>query len=303
MVPMWHLVVRVLLASAICAGAQSFETHKIERNGFDLYYRTYGAGAPIVILSGGPGLDCDYMEPVARELAKTNRAVLVELRGTGRSMPPVLNEQTINVKEILSDLEAVRADLKAERWNLLGHSAGAMLAMSYGAQHPEHVVSLVLVDSGPVRRSTVAGNVISDNINLRLTLEEKKQIPLLLKGDRPTAAYLKLTAPGMFYDREKAGAVAGFRDESFHEETHKLVNLAHNAVADMRPSLASFDRPALVIAGRQDPLDPAVQYEIHLALKNSRLEFLNRCGHFAWIEQPQEFYRIVREFLAAPDRE
>jgi len=298
---MSHALRRVFiisLALAACIGAQSPETRRVARAGFDLYYRVYGTGAPIAILSGGPGMDCDYMGPVAREIAKTNRAVIIELRGTGRSMPPVLNPQTINVDEYVSDLEAVRADLRTERWTLLGHSAGAMLAMSYGARCPEHVVSLVLVGSGPVRR--VSGNVMNDNVNLRLTPEERKQIPLLAKGGWPTAALVRLTTPGLFYDREKARAfLAGFRDESFHEETHRLLNLAQHAESDMRPSLKSFNRPALVIAGRQDPIDPGVQYEIHLALKNSQLEFLNRCGHFAWVEQPDEFYRIVKAFLAA----
>ncbi len=56
-----------------------------------------------------------------------------------------------------------------------------------------------------------------------------------------------------------------------------------------------------MIAGRQDPLDPAVQYEIHLAFRNSQLVLLKRCGHFAWVEQPDEFYRAVEDFLAAQD--
>ena len=67
------------------------EEAKISREGFDLWYRTYGSGRPVLVLSGGPGLDCDYMEPVAQELARKNQAVLVEQRGTGRSRPPVVS--------------------------------------------------------------------------------------------------------------------------------------------------------------------------------------------------------------------
>lgn len=66
---------------------------------------------------------------------------------------------------------------------------------------------------------------------------------------------------------------------------------------DLRPALRQLNVPALVVAGRQDPMDPAMQYELHLALKSSRLVLLERCGHFAWLEQPREFYSAVREFL------
>jgi proline iminopeptidase len=71
---------------------------KISREGLDLWYRTYGSGRSVLALSGGPGLDCDYVEPVAQELAKKSRAVFVELRGTGRSCPPVVDAETVSVE-------------------------------------------------------------------------------------------------------------------------------------------------------------------------------------------------------------
>jgi proline iminopeptidase len=114
--------------------AQEPATFKIARDGFDLYYRPYGTGTPVTILAGGIGFDCDYLEPVARELAKARRAVLIELRGTGRSAPSAINRDTINLAQFLGDLEAVRVHLNIERWSLLGHSAGAALAMAYAAR-------------------------------------------------------------------------------------------------------------------------------------------------------------------------
>src|SRR5579859_3452457 len=91
---------------------------KIARDGFFLHYRVYGEGFPLLVLSGGPGLDCDYMEPVARELVSSNMAILVELRGTGRSCPPEINSQTVNYKLYLADLEALRQHLALDRWTL-----------------------------------------------------------------------------------------------------------------------------------------------------------------------------------------
>jgi hypothetical protein len=88
-----------------------FQTEKISRNGFDLYYRSLGSGEPVLILSGGPGDDCDYMLPVASLVAKYAHAILLEQRGTGRSLPPRVDKNTISLALYLEDFEALRARL------------------------------------------------------------------------------------------------------------------------------------------------------------------------------------------------
>jgi proline iminopeptidase len=263
---------------------------KIARAGFDLHYRLFGQGKPLLVLSGGPGFDCEYMEPVARELASSNLTILVELRGTGRSRPPEINAQTINLKLYLADLEALRESLKLDRWTVLGHSAGANLAMNYALAFPERVAALVLVNSGPVRQSLMGA--MMDNIFLRLTPEQA--------AAAKRAPSFQTLLPAYFYDREAAAKMlAMFRAESFHDDVGQLMAADEMGPGmDLRPALERLSLPALVIAGRQDPLDPGMQTEIHLALKNSRIVFLDRCGHFSWLEQPAAFYSAIREFLA-----
>jgi proline iminopeptidase len=264
---------------------------KVARPGFDLHYRLYGQGRPLLLLSGGPGFDCDYLEPVARELASSNLAILVELRGTGRSRPPEINRQTVNLKLYLGDLEALRESLKLERWTLLGHSAGATLAMNYALAFPARVEALVLVNSGPVRQSLLAA--MMDNVFLRLTPDE-------LAAAKRTPSSFQTVLPGYFYDRAKAAKMAAtFGPASYHDDVGAALAADEMAPGmDLRPALRRLSLPALVIAGRQDPIDPGMQYEIHLALKNSRLVILERCGHFSWLEQPQALYAAIRQFLS-----
>ncbi len=280
---------------------------RISREGFDLWYRTYGSGRPVLVLSGGPGLDCDYLEPVAQELAKKNQVVLVELRGTGRSRPPAVNAETVSVKTCLADLEALRGHLKVDRWTVVGHSAGASLGLFYAAAHPASVEALVLISSGHVVWE--ADNAVTDNALMRLCPGERQQLEEVMQStagtpDERVAARMKLMAPGYFFDRDKAAAmVAAMKPESFHADTMRL--LMRDTLypgMDLRPALKDFARPVLVIAGRQDPLDPKVQYEIHLALKDSTLELIPRCGHFPWIEQPERFYEAVDRLLARAAR-
>jgi proline iminopeptidase len=257
----------------------------------------YGAGTPLLILSGGPGFDCDYMDPVAREFGKTYRAVLVDLRGTGRSLPPTINHETVNLKLTLADLEAIRQQIGVERWAALGHSAGAVLAMAYATNYPARIATLLLANSGPIRG--VSAQAEMDNLQMHLTPQERDE--MAKSGSQDFGHLFKFLLPGYFYDRSHASELpAAFGPANFHAETANL--LAADLFAgsgDLRPGLKDFSRPVLIIAGRQDPCDPAMQYEIHLALKNSTLQLLDRCGHFSWIEQPSEFYKSVREFLNA----
>ncbi|MHB8654559.1 MAG: alpha/beta fold hydrolase [Terriglobia bacterium] len=260
---------------------------KIARDGFFLHFRIYGKGFPLLVLSGGPGLDCDYVEPVARELASSNMAILVELRGTGRSCPQEINPQTVNYKLYLADLEALRQHLALDRWTLLGHSAGGNLAMNYAIAFEDRVEALVLVDSGPVGHS-VMGPVM-DTVFMRLTPEQA--------AAARHALTFQAVLPAYFYDREKAEKMVG-SFPAYHGDVAELLMTDKMAPgSDLRPALQQLSLSALVIAGRQDPIDPGMNYEIHLALKNSTLVILEQCGHFSWLEQPDALYAAIRKFL------
>jgi proline iminopeptidase len=56
---------------------------------------------------------------------------------------------------------------------------------------------------------------------------------------------------------------------------------------DLRPRLKAFDRPVLVLNGRQDPMDPRMAYETSAAFSHSTLLFVDRAGHFPWFDQAE----------------
>lgn len=66
------------LEAPLSSQANRFQTEKISRDGFDLYYLSLGAGEPVLILSGGPGDDCDYLLPVGSNVAKYAHTILLE---------------------------------------------------------------------------------------------------------------------------------------------------------------------------------------------------------------------------------
>lgn len=284
--------------SPLAGYENQFKTEKIPRAGFDLYYRSLGAGEPVLILSGGPGDDCDYLLPVASEIAKSAHAILLEQRGTGRSLPPQIDKSTIDLALSLEDFEALRAHLNVQRWTVVGHSAGGILAMDYAAAYPDRVDKLILLDTAPVAFQYLTA--FEDNVLDRLSLEDRNQLATLEKADSPQsrAAIAKLEAKGLFYDRQLGEQLAGELSSAWHADVGHLLGPEITAPGyDLRPRLKHFDGPVLVLNGRQDPMDPRMAYETSAAFRHSTLLFIDRAGHFPWFDQPKEFDKNLGDFL------
>jgi proline iminopeptidase len=280
--------------------AVTFHDGKVTRDGFDLFYRTAGTGRPVLVLAGGPGDDCDYMLPVAADAAKSAQAILLEQRGTGRSRPPAINQTTINLANYLDDLEALRIHLSLEQWTLVGHSAGGLLAMYYAAAHPDRVDKLILLDTAPIASEFL--RPLQDNILDRLSSEERDQLAALEKSESTSpevvSAMTRLQIGAFFFDRKAGAEAAAAFGNSWHADVARLLgNEMTPRGYDLRPRLKNFERPVLVLNGRQDPMDPLMAYETQIALKNSTLRFIDRSGHFPWAEQPQKFNEVLNEFL------
>ena len=103
-------------------------------NGVSLWTATQGAGPPVVLCHGGPGI-YDYLEPVADMIADLVTAHRYDQRGCGRSE----DRGPYNVATFVADLDALREHWGYEAWTVVGHSWGATLALLYAIEHPERV--------------------------------------------------------------------------------------------------------------------------------------------------------------------
>jgi proline iminopeptidase len=274
----------------------------VARESVTLHYRTVGTGRPLVLLSGGPGLEVEYMRRVAESVPASYQSVLLEQRGTGRSRV-TLSQENMTVRHAVEDLEALRLHLKQERLLLVGHSWGGMLAMAYAAAHPERVDRMILISSGGP--TTEFFSWFGDNIRTRLRAEdvelERYWTEAAKRGvDKQKAMYESLRAitPGYFFDRGKAMEYAAqTKSTDLNVEASELMFADLRKAYDLRPGLQKLDRPVLILHGHQDPIGDKTAEDIHRLIKGSVLKYFDKCGHFPWIEQPEEFRVAMEGFL------
>jgi len=79
-----------------------------------LYYKSFGKGEKIVLLSGGPGISSDQLLDIAVRLSDKFNCILFDQRGTGLSKAQPFDSTTINIDNSIADLELLRLKLKVE---------------------------------------------------------------------------------------------------------------------------------------------------------------------------------------------
>ena len=101
------------------------------------------SGEPLLLLHGGPGVP-DSMQTTIAPMLPEFRCISFDQRGVGES---VCRDGRYDLSAYLNDVEAIRNRFGIERWHVLGHSWGGLVAQAYTAAHPQRVKSLVLSSS------------------------------------------------------------------------------------------------------------------------------------------------------------
>ncbi len=177
--------------------------------------------------------------------------------------------------------------------------------MAYAAAYPERTGAMVLIGSGGP--TVQFGEWFDDNIRARLRPEdleaERYWSEAAKRGVDPkktSIESMRAITPGYFFDRGKGLALAAeLREGILHPEVNALLMGDMSKSYDLRPGLQALTRPVLIIQGHQDPIGAETAEEIHSLIKSSTLKYIRKCGHFPWLEQPEDFRRILTEFLDA----
>lgn len=266
-----------------------------------VYYETYGSGDPVLIINGGPGFNCNGFQSLAMEVAKTNLAILFDQRGTGRSTLAVNDSSTITMDGMVKDIEALRQQLGFENWTVLGHSFGGMLASYYSTIHPESLNSMILSSSGGVDLELFNDPGVAEYLNPaeRDSLAYWRQ--RMNDGDTTRNARLKhasFLARSFLFDTTLVPVVAKRLLEVDRNINGLVWADMRRMEFDCKPALRDFEKPVLIIQGQNEVVSERIAGIAHETLPNSELVLIARCGHYGWLEQPEEYLGAVRRFLS-----
>jgi proline iminopeptidase len=276
-----------------------------------LFARTIGQGPPVIVLHGGPDFDHGYLLPDLDRLADAFRLIYYDQRGRGRSATGVRPEDVTLASDV-EDIDRVRRHFRLDAPALLGHSWGAVLALEYALRHPTRVSRLVLMNPAPVSASDVA--VARKAYLERLGVDMDRQRAMVASGayqagdpESVAARYRIHFKPSLKrpedYERMMATMRAGFLLQGKEGivkaravEDQLMRDTWGVASYDLSPRLASLRVPALVIAGDHDFMVEAAR-RIAGALPDAELVTMKDCGHFAFLECPDEVRGALHAFF------
>ena len=313
-------LVSALLLTTACL-AQTPATFPIEEGFVDahgvlIYYQAMGRGAPLVILHGGPGNAHDYFLPYLLPLARQNRLVFIDERGSGKS-EKLEDPAGYTVENMVEDVEDVRHGLKLGRINLLGHSYGGVLAQAYALKYQKNLSRLVLCSTFHSTRrmnEVFQRELAAMAPELRQRIEAFEKDGLFGKGrvyergrypaDYMIAAwgegyfpYLYQRRPDPDYDPTSTGGLSWdlYREMwGSHGEFIIDGNLKSVEYGDRLKTIAV---PTLITVGDHDECDPSLAREMHGLIGGSKLAILPQSGHMTFVDQPGLFLKAVGDFL------
>jgi proline iminopeptidase len=305
---MRYLLIIIILPSIVIATPVfSQEEGFLKIDDGVIHYKTFGHGSPLLIINGGPGLDCEGFSSLAVLLSDKYQTILFDQRGTGKSVLRQTDSTTITMARMAADMESLRKQLKFKEWIVLGHSFGGWLAEYYASYYPNSIKGIILSGSGGIDMEIL--DYFNANINIRLSETQKEAVKYwqekIKQGDTGYRAKYKRSealASAYLYNRALVPELAERLTHGNARITELVYNDLYTIKFDCKETLQNFLRPVLIIQGRQDVVGSETAYKAHLILKNSTLVFLNECGHYGWLDQKERYKAEIDKFISVIDK-
>jgi pimeloyl-ACP methyl ester carboxylesterase len=294
-------VLSALLSLAPAAPAPPLQPVKTVRVGdVELAYVEKGRGQPVVLLHGF-GHDYRAWSAELDGLSKNYRVIAYSRRHNAPN-PPRSGGADYSDAVSVADLAGFIRTLGLRPAHLIGHSAGAALALFVARDHPELVRTVILAE--PVIPSLLAGNPEAAALFAKLPFAEAGKLYQAgdLEGAARVLADAIIGASGA-YERMPPAV-----REMFLENLDREMKAQASAPPDSKRALSceqarSIRAPALFIEGENTLRLFRLAVEAARAcMPGSELAILPRATHALELENPAGFDAIVLPFLARHER-
>jgi pimeloyl-ACP methyl ester carboxylesterase len=273
------------------------EDRFIKIDGIKTRYWVAGKGGSAVVLVHGLGGFMENWVNNINALAEHHRVYAMDLLGFGRTdkIPLIRNINTL-VKFINDFMET----LHIQKASLVGNSLGGGLVIQLALNYPEKVAKLVLVDNAGMGREVLldfrlCSLTILGDLLMRPGIESAGKLwKKIVYDPKLITEELLLLSFGMIYQpgAKKAMLAALRTGINLLGQRAKLTTL-------LLSRLAKISVPALVVWGKEDKIIPVAHAQIAVnKIPGAKLKIFENCGHMPQFERPEEFNKLVLDFLA-----
>ena len=252
----------------------------------ELFYRQLGeSGAPIIILHGLFGSSDNWLS-IGKKLAENHKVYLVDQRNHGQSD----NEEGLSYDLMAEDLKEFIEEHSLHEAIVIGHSMGGKVAMFFACENPTLLSKLVVVDIGPryykVHHREILDALKSLDLNQIKSRKEAEDKLSEKIDDLMLRAFL---LKNLYWETpEKLGWRINL----------PVIDKNIEEVGKALPENLSFEKETLFIYGKQSGYVCEEDKEAILEhFPFAQFEVVKNAGHWVHAEQPEEFLKILQEFL------
>jgi proline-specific peptidase len=266
-----------------------------------------GTGRPLLAVHGGPGLPHNYISSLER-LADEREVIFWDQLGCGNSERPS-DPALWTMERSVAEMDAVVEELGLNGFHIFGNSWGGMLAQQYA------------LDVAPRAASLTISNSIA-------SIPQFSEMVTRLKADLDPATQSAIDrheAAGTTHSPDYQAAIRTWNEtylcrvrpwpaeleDAFRRMGTEIFETMFGASDfnivgtirywDVFDRLTEIALPTLVLAGRFDECVPEHMWEMHQRIAGSRFELFESSAHMPFIEEPDRFDQVMREFLRSHD--
>jgi len=237
----------------------------VEHDGARIWYATYGEGPPVLLLHGGLGHSGNWGYQVPALIDAGYRVLLIDSRGHGRS---TRDARPFTYERMASDVLAVLDDVGIPRVAVVGWSDGACIGLVLAMTAPERIAGVLFF--GCNMDPSGAKEVEFGPILRRCFARHAKDYALLS------------ATPDEF--------------KAFSDAVGEMMKTQPNYVA---ADLARIRVPVAIVQSEHDEfIKPEHAAYLARSIPGAELIRLPGVSHFAPLQRPELFNRVVRAFLA-----
>lgn len=280
-----------------CQVIPALNAQKFELAESRIYCEVEGNGdAAIVLINGGPGATHHYFHPHFSRAKSFAKIIYYDQRGCGNSENYLKKDYSIY--QAVDDLDQLRARLGIDRWVVLGHSFGGLIAQLYSLYYLKNTMGLVLVasspgfDTGPSRWDMF---LTPEEVNRVKEIRLNKSIPEYQKDYNKN---INGNWKNHFFYLPSQKRLCLREYEWINDsECHVLVDESAKDI-NLLGLFDDFKIPTLIIEGKWDAVwSDNKADEIKENHPNAKAYKFRFSGHYPFEDESDRFFSVLKKFV------